>query len=145
MYQVTCWVVLHVKSDCSVAMRRMPHIECNVTDRQTSVRKHGSFSIISFLYIPTIADDVAIGLLKLQINWVIWFIQIKKKQHFLANYCTYLPGEIRRSWNELLRISREDQRASPNSQPHYEHSEPKLDVLNAIISIKSNKSSQKHL
>lgn len=136
-----------MKSDCSVAMRRMPYIQFNVTDRQTSsVRKHtGFFSIISSLYIPTIADDVAIGLLKLQINWVIWFIQIKKKQHFLANYCTYLPGEIRRSWNELLRISREDQRASPNSQPHYEHSEPKLDVLNAIISIKSNKSNQKHL
>ena len=52
--------------------------------------------IISVLYIPTIADDVAVGLLKLQIDRVIWFIQMKKKQRFLANYCTYLPEKIRR-------------------------------------------------
>ena len=46
---------------------------------------------IVLLYIPTVADNVAIVLLKLQINWVIWFIQIKKKQSFLANHYTYLP------------------------------------------------------
>lgn len=52
--------------------------------------------MMNFLYIPTIADNVAIGLLKFQINRVIWFIQIKKKQSFLAKHHTYLPEKIKR-------------------------------------------------
>lgn len=64
---------------------------------------------MSFLYIPTIADNIAIALLKFQINWVIWFIQVKKKQRFLANHHTYLPEKITRLWIELLRTSYKDQ------------------------------------
>lgn len=109
-------VTREIRLQCCNKENAIHRIQCYRQANIISKKKHGSFSIISFLYIPTVADDVAIGLLKLQINWVIWFIQIKKKQHFLANYCTYLRGKSRRWWNELLRISREDQRASPNSQ-----------------------------
>lgn len=61
-----------------------------------SKEKHGISFCNELLYIPTITDNVAILLLKLQINWVVWFTQIKKKQSFLANNYTYLPGEIKR-------------------------------------------------
>jgi hypothetical protein len=77
-------------------------MDLNVIGKQ---KTHTVPPITSFLYIPTIADNVAIGLLKLQIHRVIWFIQMKKKQHFLANHCTYLPEKTRRQVERVTRHS----------------------------------------
>lgn len=90
--------------------------------------------MMNFLYIPTIADNVAIALLKFQINRVIWFIQIKKKQSFLAKHHTYLPEKIKRLWNDTQYFMKRPISEFKQMNILYEN-KPNLDVLNIILVI----------